>query len=265
MQRRNFISTSIAASAAALAPSSPLHAQTPGPRQFYELRRYNLISGPQMTKLTDAHLAGALIPALNRLGIGPVGAFQLTYGPETPATYLLLPASTADKLISLTHALAHDTEFQKAAQPFNAVSTDTPAYSRVDSALLYAFENFPTLHIPRATAAKEKRIFQMRTYESPTPQSHERKLEMFNLHEFSIFSKVGFESVFFGETLIGTRTPSLTYMLTFNDLADMDSKWHAFSSDPTWVKLKSDPRYATDTLVSNISNLILTPTPYSQI
>ena len=105
----------------------------------------------------------------------------------------------------------------------------------------------------------------MRTYESPTPQSHERKLEMFNLHEFDIFAKVGFESVFFGETLIGARTPSLTYMLTFKDLADMDAKWHAFSSDPTWVKLKSDPRYASETLVSNISNLILTPTPYSQI
>ncbi len=48
-------------------------------------------TGPQ-TKLTESYIADALIPALNRLGIAPVGAFHLDIGPETPTLYVLLPA-----------------------------------------------------------------------------------------------------------------------------------------------------------------------------
>ena len=98
MHRRTFMTKSIAA--AALAPSA-LAAAAPTPtRHWFELRRYSLITGPQMAKLTDAYLGEALIPALNRLGITHVGAFHVDIGPETPATYLLLPAASPEILTS---------------------------------------------------------------------------------------------------------------------------------------------------------------------
>ena len=44
-----------------------------------DLRRYHLASGPGVN-FTNEFFAGALIPALNRLGIGPVGAFSVYLG-----------------------------------------------------------------------------------------------------------------------------------------------------------------------------------------
>ena len=84
---------------------------------------------------------------------------------------------------------------------------------------------------------------------------------MFNNGEFDIFAKSGFGQVFFGDTLIGPRLPSLTYLLAFNDQADLDASWARFVKDPAWAKLSHDPRYSYEEIVSNITNLILTPPP----
>ena len=40
---------------------------------------------------------------------------------------------------------------------------------------------------------------------------------------------------------------------------------HAFGDDAAWQKLRAIPEYADKEIVSNITNTILTPTPYSQI
>ena len=99
MERREFLTSSLAASALALAKESSAQSVAPTPsgkpREYYEIRKYHLQSGPQ-TKLTDNYVSNALIPALNRLGIAPVGAFRLDFGPETPTLYLLLPSQTRD-------------------------------------------------------------------------------------------------------------------------------------------------------------------------
>ena len=63
-------------------PPQPLH-HVRSKREFYQLRRYNLMSGPQV-ELTEHYFADALIPALGRMGMGPVGAFRLDIGQETP-------------------------------------------------------------------------------------------------------------------------------------------------------------------------------------
>ncbi len=266
MQRRDFMTQSIAASAFALSKEAPasVGGGFPPARGYFELRRYQLITGPQMASLTDAYLSGALIPALNRQNIGPVGAFHLDYGVETPAIYLLLPSATLEPLVSANELLARDSAFLKSAAAFNSVSTDRPAFHRVDSSLLRAFEGFPFPPPPAQTPAA-KRIFQLRTYESPTPRAHERKIEMFHSGEFEIFKKTGLEAVFFGETVIGPRLPSLTYLLTFKDLATLEANWKVFSADPEWAKLKTSARFTEETLVSNITNLVLSPLPYSQI
>jgi hypothetical protein len=105
----------------------------------------------------------------------------------------------------------------------------------------------------------------LRTYESPSTKAHRSKVEMFNSGEFDIFAKAGFWNVFFSDNLIGSRLPSLTYMVGLPDLTELDSKWAAFSADPNWKKLTADPRFSYEAIVSNVSNLILKPTKYSQI
>jgi hypothetical protein len=265
MERREFLTASLAASALALAKESsaqsPLQTPSGKPREYYEIRKYHLQTGPQ-TKLTESYVSDALIPALNRMGIAPVGAFHLDFGPETPTLYLLMPSTKLETLATAELQLAKDEQFMKAAEPFWNAPATMPAFQRVESSLLIAFEGWPKLTPP---AKNSKRIFQLRTYESPSSQDHVRKVEMFHHGEFDIFQRAGFGQVFYGDTLIGPRMPNLSYMLSFSDATDLDAKWNLFRNDPEWKKLSTSPRYNFEAIVSNISNLILSPTAYSQI
>ena len=264
MERRHFISASLAASAAALARNVAAQAPTVATaREFYQLRRYTLQNGPQ-AHLTESFIGDALIPALNRTGMRPVGAFELSVGPETPAWYVLIPATSVQALVEVDLHLAEDADFLKIAEPFWSAPASAPAFDRVESSLLAAFEGWPKLTPPPA-AGKAKRIFQLRTYESPSHRDHVRKVEMFHKGEFDIFKTAGFHSVFYGDTLIGPRMPNLTYMLSIDHSEELDAKWDAFGNNPDWKKLSSDPRYNFEPTVSKISNLILKPMACSQI
>lgn len=265
MQRRHFLTSSLAAVAVALSPSdSPAQAPATKTREYYELRKYQLVSGPQ-TKLLSSYLENALIPALNRLGFSPIGAFNLYLGPETPALYLLIPSTALESLVTAELQLAKDEEFMKAAAPFWAAPATAPGFSRIESSLMVAFEGWPRLVVPPVTAQHGKRVFQLRTYEGPSNQDHARKVEMFHSGEFEIFERSGFWQVFYGDTLIGTRMPQLTYMLSFPDISEIDVKWDAFQSDPQWKKLQSQPKYSFESIVNNVSNLVLKPASFSQI
>ncbi len=266
MKRRQFLTSSLAASAFALGakPSGAQSGSSTTGREYYELRQYHLQTGPQ-TKLTNDYVSGALIPALNRLGISPVGAFNLTLGPELPTLYLLMPSASLETLVTAELRLTQDETFMKAAEPFWNAPATAPAYSRIESSLLIAFEGKPKLTVPPVTADHGKRIFQLRTYESPSNQAHIRKVEMFHSGEFACFERAGFWPVFYSDALIAPRLPKLTYMLSYPDLGDLNAKWAAFGADPEWKKLTNSPRFNYEAIVSNITNLILSPTSYSQI
>jgi hypothetical protein len=261
MQRRQFLAATLAASAMAASRRTPAQTSAGGTREFYLLRRYQLKTGPEL-KLTENYFASALIPALTRMSLGPTGAFRLDIGPETPAYYLLIPGASVEMLAELDLRLAHDAEFLALAAPFWNATALAPAFERVESWLLAAFEGWPRVTPP---TGKSKRIFQLRTYESPSNGEHVRKVEMFHSGEFEIFKAAGFHPVFFGDTLVGSRMPSLTYMLSFGDMAELEAKWDVFRSDPAWKKLSADPRFAFDPIVMNISNLMLSPLDCSQI
>jgi hypothetical protein len=261
MHRREFLAGTLASSAFGLGPG--VGAQTPDTkqqRQFYQLRRYSLQSGPQ-TAMVEKYISEALIPALARRHSTPVGAFRLDIGPETPTFYVLIPSENAADAATLDLDLSKDEDYIKAVEPLWSAPASSPAFLRVESTLMAAFEGWPRLTPP----AKGKRIFQLRIYESPSYRDHIVKVQMFHSGEFDIFKNAGLRPVFFGDTLIGPRMPNLTYMLSFADSAELESKWNAFRNDPAWKKLSSDPHFAFEPIVSNITNLILSPLDASQI
>lgn len=259
MNRRALLSGG-AAAAAGLGYRAQGQSGNAGGREYYLLRRYQLHSGPQGGVATK-YFQDALLPALGRMGLGPVGVMNLTYGAGTPTTVLLVPSADLVKLVQLDLLLAKDTAFTQAAAPFWSPAATAPPFDRVSSSISIAFEGYPKLTVP----AREPRILQLRTYESPTYAAHIRKVEMFHNGEFDIFAKTGSGNVFFADDLIGNRGPSLTYMLAHKDLAAMDAHWKAFGADPDWQKLSHLPKFAGEPIVSTIDNLVLTPTPYSQI
>ena len=149
----------------------------------------------------------------------------------------------------------------QAAAPFWSPAAITPPFDRVNSSISIAFEGYPKLTPP----AKEPRILQLRTYESPTYAAHIRKVEMFHKGEFDMFAQAGAKSVFYADNLVGPRGPSLSYMLAHKNVTEMQDHWKAFFALPAWGKLSHDPRYASEPIVSSVDDLVLTPAPYSQI
>jgi hypothetical protein len=269
VQRRTFLTSSLAAAALSTAVNASEGrdaAATPENkgRLFYELRRYTLSNGPQR-KLCNEFFSDALVPALNRLGITPVGVFDVAIGPLTPSIYVLLPSTSVETLVTAETRLAQDAEYLKAGAAFLNAPATQPAFGRMESSLFQAFEKIPGITLPKATTGNSSRVFELRTYESPSDQDHKRKVEMMQSGEEAIFNKAGFAQVFYGDALIGARLPNLTYMLSYESTAERDKLWKAFATSPEWKAMTADPRYSFEEIVSSITNTILTPTAYSQI
>jgi NIPSNAP len=266
MERRQFLAASLASSALALA--SDAAAQVPvhqgAEREFYQLRRYHLKRGEELT-LTENYYKNALIPAATRMGLGPIGVFALTIGPRIPTYYALIPGRSLATLVEMDLRLRDDEEFLKAAAPFWNATDANPPFQRVEVSLMASFEGWPRLTPPAASVTKSKRIFQLRTYESPSDGEHVRKVEMFKGGEYAIFKTFGFHPLFFGDMLIGPRMPNMTYMLSFTDMNELDRKWDAEMNSEAWKKLSTSARYGFDNIVENVSNQILAPLDCSQI
>ena len=268
LKRREFLASSLAASALALGSrveAAPAGADpaTGKPRQYYELRKYDLQQGHQ-SQLTGKYVADALIPALNKMGIGPVGAFNLFFGEHTPILYLLLPANNLDTLVNAELKLRQDENFLAAADAFWNAPESSPPFQHVESSLLIAFESWPQLVLP-PPGKNGRRVFQLRSYISATNRDHVRKVKMVQSGESEIFARAGFWQVFFGDALIGHDLPNLTYMLSFSDLTEVNDLWNKFFSDPQWKKLAAMPEFSFEPIVANVTSLILNPAPFSQI
>ncbi len=258
MNRREFLATGVAG----LAATDLAGAQTSGtagPRQFLEWQQYHLRTGTNKNLVGD-FLKNVGIAALNRIGIKPVGVFTPVYGPSNAKLYVLLVHDSLDSVVNSSARLLADKEVQEKGASFLDATLSEPAYVRIESSLMVAFSGMPKLEVP----ALKERIFELRIYESHSAKMGKRKVQMFNEGgEIGIFKKTGLTPVFFGESIIGPNLPNLNYMLAFKDMADRDQRWQAFRDDPDWKKLSADPTYK-DT-VSNITDIILQPTAYSQI
>ena len=254
MNRRDMMTGGLAMAAAAgvSAQAEAVQGVAAGSqREFYLIRRYSMNRGLQSTSVSKYF----------QEGLGPVGVMTLTYGAGSPMMVAVIPAKDAQTLAMLDLNLAKDPAFMAAAAPYWGTPASVPLFDRIDSSLSIAFEGFPKLVAP----PKEPRILQIRTYESANENNHIRKVEMFHQGEFRIFNEAGAKGVFYADNLIGSRLPSLSYMLCHKDLAALTENWKNFSSHPDWKKISTNPRYASEPIVSRVDDLILTPTAYSQI
>lgn len=261
MNRRQFVTTVGAAGAAATTFVSKANA---APKQQYiELKKFITLLGNKK-KVLDDFLENVEIPALNRIGISPVGVFSVKYGLSEPTLFMLLPHNSLETVVNNTDLLLADKEYVSAGKDFLTTPLSDPNYFRIESTLMRAFADMPTVEIPAAVKGKKGRIFEMRRYESHNRMSGKKKVEMFNKGgEIAIFRRTGLQPVFFGETLIGQQMPNLIYMLGFENMAQRDEHWGQFSPDPAWQTLRAKEEYKDR--VSTITDFIMSPTSYSQI
>lgn len=235
----------------------------PNGREYYQLKVYSCDSDAQV-QVVDEYLEEAYLPALKRAGIGPVGVFKLR--PETVDSlqkiYLLIPFKTMDQFLGLEGKLQADEAYLAAGEDYLTAAYDQPPYRRIESTLLHAFEDFPEMRPSPLDNARSERIYELRSYESPTEAIFKNKVDMFNAGgEVVLFDRLEFNAVFYGEVISGDKMPNLMYMTTFSDQESRDQHWDAFVDSPEWKEMSALPKYQNN--VSHIDLVFLYPTEYS--
>lgn len=229
---------------------------------YYELRTYDLRNDLQPSRTSDYFEKG-LVPALKRAGAEPVGAFSVVSGQRTPALLLLIDYPSLAAAQMTMEKVSSDKELIAATEALDR--SGLPPYVRCESSLLRAFDAHPRPEIPSTDGRRTPRLFELRTYESRTPASLRRKIDMFNQEEIKIFRDCGFANVFFGEMVIGPRMPNLTYLIGYDDMAAREKAWDTFRVNPDWLRIKGRKEWADAEVVSNISASFLRPTAFSSI
>jgi hypothetical protein len=263
MNRRNFLTTAgLAGLAGASVPSVSLAADAGSShdRDYYELRQFILDTEDQFKGL-ELFLKEAAVPTLITMGMSPVGVFYPEKGFNS--VYLLIRHKTLESLVTLYDRLAEDGEFLSHGQAFLDAPASAPAFKRMESSLLYAFSGMPKIEVP---VKEPGRVFQLRIYESPSVKTNLKKIEMFNdAGEIKLFRETGLNPVFFGQAIVGSKMPNLTYMLAHKNADEQKASWKRFVSHPEWKRLSGMPEYSDKAILCGITNIQLVPAPYSQI
>ena len=259
MKRRSFVLSGLAASAM---PAGSLAVPPNSPRAWFELRFFHLRNDFERPRL-DTLLKDVYLPASSRLGFGPVGFFNVSVGPSMPMLIGLTSYPSLAAMETALDQLAADTAWSKALEEFS--KPKEPAYSRMESRLIRAFASMPSVEVPPQDPARAPRVFELRVYESRNLKASQMKIKMFEEGEIAIFRKTGLLPVFFGQTVVGTGLPSLTYMLAYDSVEAREENWRKFISHPDWIKLRAMPGYSDAEIVSNIHSCFLRPTNYSPI
>lgn len=233
-------------------------------RQFYQLKTYTLANEEQV-KMTDSYLREAFLPALKKLNIGPIGVFK----PIPVATdslhkiLVLIPFTSLTQMQVLEDALQQDKTYLNAGKAYIQASHDQPIYLRIESIILQAFKNMPVLKAPIFETPRAKRVYELRSYESPSESYYKNKVEMFNEGgEIELFDRLKFNAVFYGEVISGPKMPNLMYLTTFSDQESRDAHWKAFVDSQEWKAMSSLPKYQNN--VSHMDITFLFPTDYSE-
>ena len=85
--------------------------------------------------------------------------------------------------------------------------------------------------------------------------------DRFANHTMGYFKKYDIGMMGFWTDEIGTSN-RLTYILTFDDMADREKKWGAFQADPGWLQVRAETE-ADGPIVAHVQNTFMRLTPYS--
>ena len=237
-------------------------------QEIIEVRTVHLKS-PDKAAQFDRMMKDGAMQVLHDAGITNVGVFQLAETPnhdagdqpQTIPRVLVVPYPTFDVFLNRGDRFVSN-EFWEAAKDYLQQSPQDPAFTRIESSLLKPFAGMPKLSVP-GDAGGKKRLFELRTYESYSEIKAKYKVEMFNEGEIELFKKVGLDAVFYGEALVASNLPCLTYMLVHEDDAAMKAAWSRFLKSPEWDAMKKIEKY--DDTVSKIIKTMLVATDYSDI
>jgi len=270
MERREFLTVggaglAVLTSAATATAHPPIRrTRRNSVQQFIEVRKYTVKDAEKRAKLVEI-LDNALIPALNRQGLKPVGVLiPKAEGAEEKYAlnvFVVVPHKTTEPFVNVNTRLVTDSVYRKAAAPIFETTSKNPVYADCETFLLQCLPTIPSLETP---PLGPDRVYQLRLYRSFNIDRNDAKMKMFYQGgELPLFREVEMNPIFFGNILAGTRMPAFIYMIGFASPEKQSEAWKTFGGHPKWAAIKDLPEYA-DT-ATEIDNIVLFPSPGSQL
>jgi NIPSNAP protein len=228
-------------------------------RQYFEIKVYHASTTDQVNQI-KTYLTQVLAPAMRRHGVKNVGVFEAIANDTATdkRVFLFAPYSSFEDVGKLPAKLNSDKAYQEAGKDFLGATYDKAPMARIESIILYAFEFMPQAAKPSLTGNLSDRVYELRSYESATQNLHVNKVQMFNQGgEITLFKRLGFNAVFYGSVVVGSKMPNLMYMTSFDNMQSRTDHWKSFVDDPEWKKLSSMAEYKNN--VSHIDIYMLRP------
>jgi len=104
-------------------------------------------------------------------------------------------------------------------------------------------------------------IYELRIYRC-LPNRLPALLKRFESATLRLFEKHGIRQAGFWTTVAGESNNNLFYLLAWDSLAERETKWAAFATDPEWIVAR-DESERDGPLIETASNQFLAPTTFS--
>jgi len=214
-------------------------------RDYYLIQVYHCSTSKQIANI-DAFLKNTFLPYIHENGIQKVGVFAPLDNDTArdKRLYVWVPFKNIQKLDELDQKIeALDPMGNAAIIHLESADSSLP-YTRIEKIITRAFK-FQPQYVTKSTLTKSSsRVYEYRSYESPTEDMHLRKVHMFNEGgEVTLFASLNFNAIFYSKVIAGSSMPNLIYMISFNNMEDRNAHWKSFGEAPLWKKISAAPEY----------------------
>ena len=255
--RRSFLQAVSAGAVAAGATPEPRVART----RYYTLESILLENGDQAARLHD-FLTRGFLPAARRVHGGPIILLEALVAQHMPQFAMIAGFPSAAEAMSWYTRL-HEQEGYTAAVEKWESGPNSP-YEETTSMLLEAADYSP--EIPAANEPpKQPRVFELRTYHSPTWRQLGALHQRFAEREIPIFHRNGIHPLLYTTTVFGNHLPNLTYLIPFENLAARERAWNAFGADGDWIRVRKESVEQNGEITPVIRISLFKATSYSPV
>jgi len=214
-------------------------------RDYYLIQVYHCTTIKQIENI-DVFLKKTFLPYLHQNGIEKVGVFA-PLNNDTASDkklYVWVPFKNIQKLDELDQKIEALDPMGNAAIIHLENADSSLPYTRIEKIITRAFKFQPQYETTSSLTKSSSRVYEYRSYESPTEDMHLRKVHMFNEGgEVTLFKNLNFNAIFYSKVIAGSSMPNLIYMTSFNNMEDRNAHWKSFGEAPLWKKISAAPEY----------------------
>lgn len=106
-------------------------------------------------------------------------------------------------------------------------------------------------------------IHELRIYEA-IPGRLPALLNRFETITLGLWAKHGIRQAGFWTTLVGESNQRITYLLEWESMAERETRWTAFATDPEWIAKRAETE-RDGPIVARVTNELLEPTRFSSV